>query len=131
MSKPVILCVDDEVVVLDSLKIELRKGFGNIYSYEVAESAEEAFGIIEELDQEQQVIIVIISDWLMPGMKGDDFLKIVHKNHPKTIKIMLTGQASDEAIEDARKQANLHSCIRKPWKAQELIDIIKSAIATH
>lgn len=28
MSKPVILCVDDEIVGLDSLKIQLKQAFG-------------------------------------------------------------------------------------------------------
>ena len=42
MSKPVILCVDDERVILDSLKIQIKQAFDNQYLYEAAESADEA-----------------------------------------------------------------------------------------
>lgn len=129
MSKPAILCVDDEGVVLESLEIELQKAFADTYLYEMAESADEALEIIEELHDESSNIIVIVSDWLMPGTKGDDFLIEVHKKYPKIIKIMLTGQADDSAIERAKAQANLYGCLRKPWETQDLIETIKSGLA--
>lgn len=128
MSKPVILCVDDEVVVLNSLKIELKKEFNDSYVYEIAESADEAMEIIEELQEEKVDILVIVSDWLMPGIKGDEFLIRVHENYPKIVKVMLTGQADEMAVERAKNQANLHACLYKPWNSQDLIDTIKSGL---
>ncbi|NES73189.1 MAG: response regulator [Okeania sp. SIO2D1] len=128
MSKPVILCVDDEVIVLNSLKIALKKEFKDTYLYEVAESADEAMEIIEELHEDAIDILVIVSDWLMPGLRGDEFLIKVHQKFPKIIKIMLTGQADEEAIERAREHANLASCLSKPWNGQELITTIKSEL---
>jgi len=129
MSKPVILLVDDEVVVLDSLKIQLKKEFGNEYFYEVAESADEALEIIEELEEENIEILLLVSDWLMPGMKGDELLIKVHDQYPDIIKVMLTGQADEDAVERAEQQANLYNCLRKPWDKTELIDTIKSGLA--
>ncbi len=129
MPKPAILCVDDEEVVLESLEIELRKAFADAYLYEMAESADEAMEIIEELRAESSNIIVIVSDWLMPGTKGDEFLIQVHKKYPKIIKIMLTGQADDSAIERVKTQANLHGYLHKPWNTQDLIETIKSGLA--
>ena len=79
MSKPVILCVDDERMVLDSLRTQLAAEFGNAYTYEGAEDAEEAFELISELNDTEVSVIVIISDWLMPGMKGDELLIRIHK----------------------------------------------------
>lgn len=128
MSKPAILCVDDEVVVLESLEIELKKAFGNAYVYEFAESGEEALEIIEELNEEEVDILVIISDWLMPGMKGDELLINIHKKFPKLVTVMLTGQADQEAVERAQAQANLHAYLHKPWKNSELIKTIKSGL---
>jgi CheY-like chemotaxis protein len=128
MSKPVILCVDDEIVVLNSLKIQLKNEFNDSFLYEVAESADEAMEILEELQEDNTDILVIVSDWLMPGVKGDEFLINVHKNFPNIIKIMLTGQANEEAIERTKKQANLHSCLHKPWDKNELIETIKSGL---
>ncbi|MBC6417847.1 MAG: response regulator, partial [Prochloron sp. SP5CPC1] len=128
MSKQVILYVDDELLVLNSLEIELRKALGNEYFYEFAEGAEEALEIIDEVSEDGNKVILILSDWLMPEMKGDEFFKVVHQNHPEIVKIMLTGQANEEAISDARKQVNLYACLRKPWDGNELITVIKSGI---
>lgn len=129
MSKSAILCVDDEVVVLNSLERQLRKAFGDDYLYEFAESADEALDIIEELVEDEVTILVIVSDWLMPGIKGDEFFIIIHNKYPKIITIMLTGQADREAVERAKNQANLYACLQKPWDNQELIETIKSGLA--
>ncbi len=130
MAQAVILCVDDEIVVLNSLKIQLKNEFKDRYLYEAAESAEEAWEIIEELEEDEVDIILIVSDWLMPGIKGDEFLIQVHQKFPRIVKIMLTGQADEDAVEKAIKQANLHRCLHKPWDSDELIETIKSGLAT-
>lgn len=129
MSKPVILCVDDETVVLKSLKAQLKEAFGDEYSYELAESADEALELIHELAEDSIRFILIVSDWLMPGMKGDDLLILVHQKFPNVIKIMLTGQADDTAIQRAQEQANLHCCLYKPWSEEELVEALKSGLA--
>jgi DNA-binding NtrC family response regulator len=129
MSKPVMLCVDDETVVLDSLKIQLKKAFGDAYLYEMAEGADEALEIIDELYEEGYEVTVIVSDWLMPGMKGDQFLIQVHEKYPNIVKVMLTGQADEDAIERAKNKAHLHRCLYKPWNAKELIETIRSGIS--
>ncbi len=129
MSKPTILCVDDESIILSSLKRQLKQAFRDQYLYESAESADEALEIIEELEEEGAHVIVIVSDWLMPGMKGDEFLSLVHQQFPHVLKILLTGQADDAAISRARSEAELHQCLAKPWDAQELIDSIQSGLA--
>nr|WP_233219799.1 response regulator [Pleurocapsa sp. CCALA 161] len=128
MSESAILCVDDEVVILDSLKEQLKRKFGDRFIYEVAESADEAWEVIEELQQDEIQVIAIVSDWLMPGIKGDEFLIQIHQRFPQLITVMLTGQADEEAIERAKKQANLHACLHKPWTEQELTQIITSAL---
>lgn len=128
MSKPAILCVDDESIILTSLTRQLKQVFDDAYVYEMAESADEAFEIIEELEADEINVIVIVSDWLMPGMKGDEFLIKVHQKFPNVVKILLTGQADRRAIERATKEANLHRYIAKPWEQQELIDSIESGL---
>jgi CheY-like chemotaxis protein len=128
MPQPVILCVDDEVVVLDSLKIQLKQEFGDKYLYEVAESADEALEIIDELQEDDIDVLVVVSDWLMPGMKGDEFLIQVHQKFPNILKVMLTGQADQEAIERAHTEAHLHRCLQKPWDGKELIETIKAGL---
>lgn len=130
MSKRAIICVDDEQVVLNSLKIQLKNEFEDAYLYEFAESADEALEIIEELQAKAIDIVAIISDWLMPGIKGDEFLVRVHHKLPHAAKILLTGQADIKAIERANHEANLLCCIYKPWDGKDLIKTIKMGIET-
>ena len=129
MSEAAILCVDDEAIVLKSLSIELQNAFEDNYVYEFAESPDEALEIIEEFQENEVRILLIVSDWLMPGMKGDEFLVRVHEKYPTIVKIMLTGQADEEALTRAKNDANLYQCLRKPWSSQELIGTIRSALA--
>lgn len=124
MTKSAILCVDDEKMVLNSLKSQLKNKFQSSYRLEFAESADEAFEVIEELYQNGIQVLVIVSDWLMPGIKGDEFLILVHQKFPRITKVMLTGQAEKSAIERAEKEANLFKCLNKPWDEQDLIDTI-------
>ncbi|TAG93454.1 MAG: response regulator [Oscillatoriales cyanobacterium] len=129
MPKPAILCVDDEISVLESLEIELQRAFKGNYLCEFAESAAEALEIIDELCADEVNILVIVSDWLMPGMKGDELLIKIHQKYPKIVTVMLTGQADQAAIERTKTQANLHAFLQKPWKNHELIEAIKSGLA--
>lgn len=126
--KKTILCVDDEIIVLDSLKAQLKRCLGNELNYETAQNADEAFEIMEELHEEGIQTVIIVSDWLMPGIKGDEFLVKVHKIYPEMVNIMLTGRADIEAINNAKENAELYACIEKPWKEDELIKIIKNAL---
>jgi len=128
MPKPIILCVDDEKMILESIKRQLKDEFGQTYQYEFAENAEDAMELLEELEEDNEEILVLVSDWLMPGKKGDEFLMDVHKQYPNMVKIMLTGQADDDAIERAKKQANIDRCLRKPWNDEELVETIKSGL---
>ena len=128
MTTSAILCVDDEALVLRSLKEQLRRRFGTRFVYETAASAAEAWEIIDELCLDDIEILVIVSDWLMPGIKGDEFLAQVHRRHPKIVKVMLTGQADEQAIERARRDANLHACLHKPWSEEELAQVVESAL---
>jgi CheY-like chemotaxis protein len=128
MSDAAILCVDDEVSILMALKEQLRRCFGNRYVYEVAHSAEEAWMVMDELEQEKIQILIIVSDWLMPDVRGDEFLAQVHQRFPEMITVMLTGQADEAAIERAKQHANLYACIHKPWTEAELEQVISTAL---
>ena len=130
--KPAILCVDDDRIILHSLKTQLKSAFGNTYAYEMAENGEDALELIEELSEDgsDENIVVIISDWLMPGMKGDELLIKIHQKLPQAVKLMLTGQADQEAIERAVSEAKLYKCVEKPWVECDLIDCINTATSS-
>ena len=120
MNTLAIVCVDDEPFVLESLKEQLKRRLGDDYCIEVAESGEEALEIVAELQAEEIEIPLIISDQIMPGMKGDELLIQLHVQYPKILKIMLTGQASAEAVGNVVNAANLYRYIAKPWDETDL-----------
>lgn len=129
MTQAAILCVDDERVVLQTLKEQLRRHFGSRFLYETACDATTAWEVIDEMCSERVEILVIVSDWLMPGIRGDEFLAQVHQRYPHIACVMLTGQADTAAIERARQDAALHACLHKPWDEGELLRTVEAALA--
>jgi CheY-like chemotaxis protein len=128
MKRKAILCVDDESIILESLREQLQKHFGDDYLYETAESAEEALEILEELEDDGIDIAIIVCDWLMPGMKGDKFLLQVDLKYPRVVKVLLTGQANQDSVDTLEELADLFTLVPKPWSKDELISIIKSEL---
>ena len=97
-----IICVDDEKIVLDSLKSELNHTFSKMLNIEIAESGFEALELINELIGYKKNIPIIIADWLMPEMKGD------------------TGQVTPEGIGNVVNNAKLYRYMGKPWEPEDL-----------
>lgn len=125
------LCIDDEEIVLIALKGLLERNFSDKFEIELAVSAQEALQITEELEESGTPIVVIISDWLMPGMKGDKFLMKVQEHAPKAIKIMISGHADEKSVSHLFDENILDRFIRKPWESDELINIIKENIKDY
>jgi len=124
-----IICVDDEKTVLETLQVQLMHQFGSSFNYEIAISAEEAFEIIEELNADnEEEIFLIISDWQMPGMKGDELLMQIHKLYPDIKKILLTGHASEEAIKRLLTQNIIEFILTKPWTEDLLYQKIQQLL---
>ena len=128
MRKPVIICVDDEPTILDSLEIDLLKAFEDKYLIETAESGEEALELLSQLLADKYEVPLIISDHIMPNMKGDELLRNVHAISPKSLTIMLTGQADLEAVTNAINYAKLYRYIAKPWQPDDLKLTVTEAI---
>ncbi len=131
MSKQVILCVDDEKMILDSLSSQLRQYLGNIYQIETAETGEEALELLAELHQAQIEIPLIICDQIMPGLKGDELLIKIHAQSPQILKILLTGHSSLETVANAVNYANLYRYIAKPWDGVDLCMTITEALRSY
>ncbi len=131
MSKPAIICIDDEPVVLVGLRSQLKHEFGNDFHIETAESGEEAMEIVDEYIKDEVEIPIVISDQIMPGMKGDDVLGAIHKKLKRTLKIMLTGQADAAAVGRALNNAALYRYIAKPWDETDLIMTVREAIKSY
>ena len=103
-----VLLVDDEIPNLKGLSRQLAE------QYEVVtfESAVEALKCIDS-DSEFGKFSAIISDQIMPGMSGVEFLRELHKrNHPAP-RIMLTGYAALDNVISAVNEASIFGSTAK------------------
>ena len=125
MSPPIVLLVDDEKTVLDALRTQIRELGGGALRCETAEGVEEAWEVLADLVEEDAVrVVLIVSDWLMPGTRGDEFLAQVRDRYPAIVRVMLTGQADAAALERVRRDDLVHLLLFKPWRPAE----VKSAL---
>jgi PAS domain S-box-containing protein len=131
MHKPVIICVDDEPLVLESLRIVLKEVLGSHCLIETAASGQEALDLMDELQKTGGEIALVLADYLMPGMRGDELLKQVHLRSPKTLTIMLSGQADLDGVSNAIRDAKLYRYIAKPWQLQDLSLTVSEAVASY
>jgi len=128
--RPLIVCVDDEEVVLASLRRQLREIVPD-YKVGLAKRGDEALALMERALEKGQQVPLIISDQLMPGMLGDELLATIAENYPHTVQIMLTGQASPEAIGRAVNNGRLFRFLSKPWLLQDLQLSVRAALQSY
>jgi PAS domain S-box-containing protein len=131
MQKPVIICVDDEPLVLESLRIELKQVLGARCLIETVRSGQEALELLEEIQQEGGEIALVLADYIMPGIKGDELLKQVHLRSPQTLTIMLSGQADLTGVSNAIRDAKLYRYISKPWQSHDFSLTVSEAIESY
>jgi CheY-like chemotaxis protein len=128
MAAKAILLVDDEAILLLSLKNSLRLRFGSDYRYETAFTGMEGLDRIDKLVAEGVDVVLVISDWLMPGMKGDEFLALVSRRYVSTRLIMLTGHADEEDMAKLSGEIKLDALFRKPCDPKLLFEAVASAL---
>jgi len=128
MKNPVILCIDDESVVLDALMEQLEQKIGHVYDIETAESGKEAIELLKEFINEGVDVPIALVDYLMPGMPGDEVMKQIHLKSPDTLTILLSGHAGNEEMARTINRGNLYRYIAKPWNKEQLFLIINEAI---
>lgn len=116
-----ILLVDDEPNVLSSLWRCLR----NEQQYEIitALSGEEALEVLRS-----RSINVVISDQNMARIQGIEFLMLVKKYCPNTVRILLTGNANLDLAVEAVNKGEVYRFLTKPWDDKELRNVIASAL---
>lgn len=116
-----ILLVDDEAIILLAMRQELRSELGPGYRYEIANSSAEGLAVFDELAEDGVRVVLVISDWLMPGMKGDEFLTRVRELHPEVRTIMVSGQTDEDQLGKLKASGALDAFLRKPWDPVRLI----------
>ncbi len=118
-----ILLVDDEPSVLSAICRSLRGEPHEVVSESSGEMALERM--------EKQTFKVVVSDERMARMQGSEFLSIVRKKYPGTVRILLTGHASLDAAMRAVNEGGVFKFLVKPWDDKELKATISEAISKY
>ena len=114
-----ILAVDDEKIILDSLRKMLVLGG---YSIDTVESGAEALGLIRKRDYD-----FVFTDLKMPGMDGVEVTKAVKHLRPDIDVVVITGYGTIEtAVETV--QYGAMDYVEKPFTEDELLAFVKTAL---
>jgi len=120
MERHTILVVDDEKLILNSIKYVLRS---ENYHLLTAQSGIEGLKLLKKHN-----VQLVISDQKMPKMTGVEFLKQVKVLYPEILTIMLTAHDETNIAIDAIDEAGVYKFILKPWENNDLKITIRRAL---
>ena len=124
MEKRAVLFVDDDETVLKSIEKCLTD---ESYDKYYAKSGEDALEILQ-----REEVHVIVADMVMPGMDGLELLKIVKKEYPNIVSMVLSGYAQPANVMMAMYEVSVYRFISKPWTFDEdLRKVIRQAIDNY
>jgi DNA-binding NtrC family response regulator len=118
-SKASIVLVDDEEMVITSLRALLQLETEHDIHCFTDPAAAAKFLETTPAD-------VCVSDYLMPGMNGIQFLARAKELQPEASRILLTGHADKQSAISAINQVALFQYVEKPWDNAQLLLVIQS-----
>ena len=119
-----ILALDDDKFILASLQRSLR----NEKNWQV-ETFNDPFDALEHASHQHYDLF--LSDYQMMGIDGIEFLARIKSLQPASVRIILSGQDSNELISKAINEAGVYSVVCKPVQQHELIATINLALKDY
>ena len=119
MDKPVILTIDDDPAVLQTISRDLRKQYGERFRIVRADSGAKALEATQQLKLRGNTVALFLADQRMPGLSGVEFLSQGSEIFPKAKRALLTAYADTNAAIDAINTAQLDYYLLKPWDPPE------------
>ncbi len=113
-----LLVVDDEVRFLETISQRLTMRDFDVTAVTSGEKA------VEAADNEEFDLALV--DLNMPGLRGEEVLEILKKNHPLMEVIILTGHGSVESAVSCTKSGS-YGYLQKPAETEELLEVLKNA----
>lgn len=114
------LIIDDDEATLNLLRRFVKQS--SISEVVTSLNALQALRMIESGSQR---FCLILSDEMMPEMKGHEFFETVAKILPDSRRILITGFSDVQILIDALNIGAIHHFIQKPWDNKELLAIIE------
>lgn len=124
VTKPVVLVVDDETVIADSLSAILtRNGIAAMTAYD----GETALGIARLIPPD-----LLLTDVMMPGMSGIDLAISIQQTIPDCKVLLFSGQAATMDLLASERYAGHHfAIIAKPIHPKELLVRISNSLKSQ
>ena len=113
---PQVLLVDDEPQILEAL----TKLLGRQFQVRGTTKPKEALGMLKERPAD-----VVVSDQMMPGMSGMEFLREVSRITPEAKKIILTGAYNVDTVISSINEVQVDFFFSKPIRLQEVTQAIE------
>jgi len=117
--KPVILTVDDDSLVLEAIRRDLRASYAEDYQIVSAGSGSEALDTLTSIQGRGGVAALFLVDQRMPEMTGTEFIRHARELFPDAKRVLLTAYADTEAAIDAINVVGLDHYLMKPWDPPE------------
>lgn len=130
-NKDVIICIDDESIILTLIKAQLEAHFGDLYSFRYFETAEAALEEVTKLKENKENLVMAIVDQILPGKQGTDFLKEVSELFPNVIKILFSGKSDFSAVIEAINEAEIFRYLIKPWDETDFLNIVERGLQQY
>ncbi|HEX8960123.1 MAG TPA: HD domain-containing phosphohydrolase [Geobacteraceae bacterium] len=118
-----VLIVDDNKLILDALKELLREEEVRILA---AGDAHEAIALVRQED-----VAVVVSDNIMPGMSGLEFLSALSIISPSTIKILMSAYADLPTVLAAINRSEVFRYVLKPWQDEEMRGAVREGLRRY
>jgi DNA-binding response OmpR family regulator len=122
-----VLFVDDEQRLLDGIRRSLRSKYTVITANSGADGLAELAKATTEGDQ----FAVIVSDMMMPGMNGAEFLTQARAAAPDATRMILSGQADLTSTIAAVNNADLFRFLTKPIEPDTLTSALDAGLRQY
>jgi thioredoxin reductase (NADPH) len=119
MTKPVILTVDDDIQVSNTIERDLKRQYGKEYKIIKTYSGKEALATVNQLKQRDDQVALFLTDQRMPEMNGTEFLEEAIEIYPDARRVLLTAYADTDAAIESINKLGLNYYLLKPWDPPE------------
>ncbi|MGX4643580.1 alpha/beta fold hydrolase [Massilia sp. SYSU DXS3249] len=118
---PGLLLVDDDAFMRELLQDAVQGQGWRVFA---AASGEEALALLA-----REPVAVVLSDHVMPGMRGAELLEQVRRHYPGTCRILLSGRPDEPGIAAALASGAADRFVAKPWQGAALLAVLRDAFA--
>lgn len=122
MARPIVLVVDDEQDIRETLVAYLRRALDGV-AVLGAKGAQEATQMLR-----LSHVDLVLSDHYMPDGKGTEVLRFAHDHNPRTVRMLMTAFPEQDVLIKACNDAHVQQIFTKPLEPPELASVISQRL---